>query len=76
VHRARCRALLLDVAVASADAVELVGGVEAEEVDGRLPFDDVRVDVDLVAGEREGLLAAARLAQRGLEALCPLRAAR
>src|SRR5678810_195622 len=39
MHRARRRALLGDVAVASRHAVELVGRVQAEQVGDRLPFE-------------------------------------
>src|SRR5436309_12009938 len=48
IDGARCASLLRQLLVAAGDAVELVGGVQADKVGDRLPLEDVRVDVDLV----------------------------
>src|SRR3954454_7168362 len=62
VDGARRAALLGELVVAAGDAVELVGGVQADEVGDRLPLEDVRVDVNLIALEIERAAAAIGIA--------------
>ena len=69
MQRARGRALLLDRAVAPADAVELVRGAQPDQVRDWLPFENVRIEIDLVAGDIEGRLPAVGEDKARLEAL-------
>ena len=57
MHAARGAALLLDRAVAAADAVELVDGPQTDQVGDRLPLQDVGIDLDLVTSDFVGRLA-------------------
>jgi len=76
IHRAQGLLLLLGRAVPAGDAVELVGGVQAEHVRERLPLQDVGVDVQLVARDDERGLAAVRELHARVEALRAARADR
>src|SRR3954468_1908770 len=69
IDGARRAPLLGELVVAAGDAIELVGGVQADEIGDRLPLEDVRVDVDLVASKIERAARAIRIAHRGSELL-------
>src|SRR4051812_12164410 len=66
---ARRSALLLDRMVASGQTIELIPGVQAEQVRIRLPFENVGVDVDFVAGKLVHRLAAVGKTNRRRKAL-------
>ena len=69
VNGALGAALGIDITVAAGEAGELVLGVQAQHVGERPPLEDVRVDVDLVAGDVIARLAAVGKAHRRREAL-------
>ncbi len=53
VDRAPTRALVVEIHVAPADAIELVLGVQADPARHRFPLENVRVDVELVSRQIE-----------------------
>ena len=42
-------ALLLDIEVTTGNAIQLVGRVQAEDIHEGFPFQDVRIDINLIA---------------------------
>src|SRR5688572_16222069 len=70
VDRAFVLALLLDVAITAADALQAILRVEAEQVGPALPLQYARVELPFVAGQHEHLqLAARHLRERRAEVL-------
>lgn len=67
--RPDCGPLLLESRVPPGDAVELIGGVEAEEIRQRCPLEDVRVDVQVIARQSEACLPIVGEAKFRLESL-------
>ena len=45
---------VVDALVAAGEAVEPIAGVQSQQIDGRVPFENVRVEVEFVAGDDEG----------------------
>jgi len=67
--RMRLGRFVAEAGIAAADAVELIGGVQPEEVGQRRPFEDVGIHVQLIAGQGEEPFAAIRHDEAGGELL-------
>src|SRR5207253_650309 len=76
IDAARSRLLVLQPIVTTADAVELVGRVQPEDVRPGVPLDDERIHVDRVARELERAATAVGEGERGSELLWPRHARR
>ena len=69
---ARAIPLIVERDVATGGAVEIVGGVQSKQIDPGLPLEDVRVDVELVAGELVHLRRPSGKTKRAVKVCLPL----
>src|SRR3954463_8995863 len=69
IDGARRASLLRQLLVAAGDAVELIRRVQADEIGDRLPLEDMRVEVDLVALQIECAAAAVGIVHGSAELL-------
>lgn len=73
IDRMRLGRFVAEAGIAAADAVELIGGVQAEKIGQRRPFENMGVDVQLIPGQGEDPGAAVRHDKSGDELLLPRR---
>ena len=63
----RLAALILDMAVPSTDALQTIGGVEAQEVGEGMPLEHPRIDLPFIAGQGKTRALAIGVAQNRVE---------
>ena len=68
-HRSSTILLSLQVQVPARNSVQLVVGVKPQDIRDRLPLEDSRIHVELVACQEEHRVTAIRKTHRGLELL-------